>query len=180
MMVRYFFLILLMAGISKVSEAQHTLILKSGERMNGELTEYSSGKVTFNFKGSAMKFELDEISAIMFGDKQQTSGAVSVYTDDNPGAKVSADTKGVFYTMPGRILVRQPTVNNLTEKRGVVVVEIAIDKYGNIIDANPGAEGTTTNDTYLHTKAKQAAESAKFDENMVKPLKETGTMTITF
>jgi hypothetical protein len=58
------------------------------------------------------------------------------------------------------------------------VVDVTIDKYGNVIKASPGAPGTTTTSKYLLTKAKQAAESVKFDTSPTMPLETEGTITI--
>ena len=179
-MIKKVLFVLCISLLSTASFAQHTLIMKSGEKMKGELKAVSEGIVTFDFKGNAMKFEMSEVSAILLTDKNQTVSAVSVSTSGTSGVEMTTDTKGVRYVMPGRSIVKQPTVNNLTEKKGVVVVEISIDKYGNVMEANAGAAGTTTNDKYLQTMAVKAAKSAKFDQNMKKPLKESGTMTITF
>jgi hypothetical protein len=82
--------------------------------------------------------------------------------------------------MAGRKLVNQPKVDNLTQEKGIVVVSINIDKYGHVKKAEPGAEGTTTTNNYLLTKAKQAAESAIFDNCPTCPLDSKGTITIIF
>ena len=82
--------------------------------------------------------------------------------------------------MNGRKMTKQPTVSNLTMEKGLVVVDITINKYGNVIKAEPGAEGTTTTSQYLLTKGKQAAESAAFDTGPTMPLEQKGSITITF
>ena len=82
--------------------------------------------------------------------------------------------------MPGRKLNRQPKIDNLTMEKGIVVIAITINKYGNVVKAEPGAEGTTTTSQYLLTKAKQAAESAMFDGGTTFPLEQKGTITVTF
>ncbi len=65
-------------------------------------------------------------------------------------------------------------------EKGIVVVEITINKYGNVIKAVPGIEGSTTTSNYLFTKAKQAAQSVMFDTGPTMPLEQKGTITITF
>ena len=76
--------------------------------------------------------------------------------------------------------MKQPKIDNLTMEKGIVVVEITINKYGNVVKAVPGIEGTTTTSNYLHTKAKHAAESVKFDTSPVMPIEQKGTLTIIF
>jgi hypothetical protein len=155
------------------SRAQHSVLLKSGDRMNGEVVALKDGNLTFSFKGNMMNFKISEVLSIQFSE---SVSAVKTGTD----APVNSGTKGVSYVMNGRKIVKQPVINNLTTEKGVVVVEITINKYGNVIKAEPGAEGTTTTSQYLLTKAKQAAESVTFDTAPTSPLEQKGTITILF
>lgn len=154
--------------------SQHLLTLKTGEKMNGTVQMIKDGSLTFLFKGNPMNFKVNEISSINFDDKM-TSGIGEVKS-----ATTSVGTKGVTYVMNGRKLVNQPKVDNLTQDKGTVVVNINIDKYGHVKKAEPGAEGTTTTNNYLLTKAKQAAESALFDNCPTCPLDTKGTFTVVF
>lgn len=158
--------------ISSGLSAQHTLVLRSGEKMSGEVKSLQDGVVKFAFKGNDMSFKVTEIASIQF------DGTASGGGSDN-GVKTSG-TKGVSYVMAGRKMTKEPKIDNLTMEKGVVVVEITINKYGNVIKAVPGIEGSTTKSNYLLTKAKQAAESVMFDTSPVMPLEQKGTMTITF
>jgi hypothetical protein len=157
------FLLLL---ISLSLSAQHTLILKSGEKMNGILKSYNDGKAVFEFKGNEMKFNASEIASIVF--------------DDRPAAAEPTGQKGVSYVLEGRKLVKQPVFENLTMKKGIVVVAVTVDKYGSVLKANPGAEGTTTTDKYLLDLSKNAAQGAKFDNCPKCPLQMEGIITFTF
>jgi hypothetical protein len=152
--------------------AQHTLVLKSGEKMNGEVKKLEDGKITFMFKGNAMTFTVAEIEAIYFSKKAEDAAAKP--------AEQTTGMKGVSFEMAGRQLVKPPKAENLTMKKGIVVVAISIDKYGHIMKAEPGAEGTTTTDDYLLKLAKQGAESAMFDNCPKCPLEMKGTITLTF
>jgi hypothetical protein len=49
-----------------------------------------------------------------------------------------------------------------------------------VIKAVPGAPGSTSNSEYLKTKAKQAAESAIFNNVPTAPLEQKGYITIAF
>jgi hypothetical protein len=158
----------LLASVS--IRAQHTLLLKSGEKMTGEVKSLQDGVIKFSFKGNDMTFKVAEVSSIQFdGTASATSNASKTST-----------TKGVSYVMAGRKMTKEPKIDNLTMEKGVVVVEITINKYGNVIKAVPGIEGSTTISNYLLTKAKQAAESVMFDTSPVMPLEQKGTITITF
>jgi len=152
--------------------AQHSLTLKSGEKMNGEVVALKDGNVSFNFKGNTMNFKVSDIQSIQFSE---AAGIKPSGTTPATGS-----TKGYTYVMNGRKMTKNPVINNLTMEKGIVVVEITINKYGNVVKAEPGAEGTTTTSQYLMTKAKQAAESAAFDSAPTSPLEQKGTITITF
>lgn len=153
--------------------AQHTLILKSGEKMTGEVKSIEAGKLVFMFKGNAMNFTIAEVEAIWFA---KPAGAA----DSKPAEQSTTGMKGVSFELAGRQLTKPPVVDNLTMKKGIVVVAITIDKYGHVMKSEAGAEGTTTADTYLLTKAKQAAESAIFDSCPKCPLEMKGTITLTY
>lgn len=145
--------------------------------MNGEVVAINDGKLSFSFKGNIMNFKITEVASIAFLEGTTTSPAVA---PSSTKTITTSGTKGVSYVMNGRKMMNQPVVNNLTAEKGIVVVEITINKYGNVIKAEPGAEGTTTTSQYLLTKAKQAAESVHFDTFQVAPLEQKGTITIVF
>jgi hypothetical protein len=166
-----YFIILIFTLTFFSAKAQQTVILKTGEKLNGELQSISGKTVNFFHNGSVLTFDVAQISSIQFdGDVKP----------NNPNAGTGSGTKGVSFIMPGRKITKQPKVDNLTMEKGIVVVAVTINKYGDVIKAEPGAEGTTTMSQYLLTKAKQAAESAKFDGGTTMPLEQKGTVTITF
>jgi hypothetical protein len=166
-------LLLVALFISVSGFAQHALLLKSGERMSGEVIGIKDGMLTFSFKGNNMSFKVSEVQSIQFGDGDAAPAK-------SGGSATTSGTKGVSYVMNGRKMTKQPVISNLTQEKGIVVVEITINKYGNVIKAEPGAEGTTTTSQYLLTKAKQAAESVAFDTFPTTPIEQKGTITITF
>jgi outer membrane biosynthesis protein TonB len=57
---------------------------------------------------------------------------------------------------------------------GVVVVEISVDRKGNVTEAVPGVKGSTTLDEYLLKEARDAAMKAKFDSDDKAPLLQKG------
>ena len=170
MTMKYFMIaFLLCLGIG--ANAQHTVVMKDGKKMEGELQSIVDNTVTFFYKGSNITFHVGEITSIIFDGKIPSGGG---------SAATPAGTKGTSFLMPGRKLVKQPKVDNLTMEKGIVVIAVTINKYGNVVKAEPGAEGTTTTSNYLLTKGKQAAESAMFDGGTTFPLEQKGTITVTF
>lgn len=152
--------------------AQHTLLLKSGEKMSGEVKSIQDGKLSFLFKGNIMSFNVSDIETIHFSDR--TAGSVQSSIEMNTGMK------GVSYVLEGRKITKAPVYENLTMKKGIVVVAISVDKYGHVTKAEPGVEGTTTTDSYLLTLAKKGAETTLFDNCPKCPLEMKGTITLTF
>lgn len=89
-----------------------------------------------------------------------------------PGKKFGFDLKG-------RAIVNPPSLPKDTKEEGKVVVEITVDKEGNVIEANPNGRGTTTSSAVLKAKARQAALATKF--NVSGQFEEQkGTITIVF
>ncbi len=160
-------LFLILAGRQAV--AQHTLILRSGEKMTGEVVSLADGNIAFVFKGNKMHFNVADVAAIEFDEKGGKNRA-------------SSDTglKGVSYVLEGRTMTKPPQFENLTMKKGIVTVAVTVDKYGSVRKAEPGAEGTTTTDEYLLTLSQKAAQSTKFDNCPKCPLEMHGTITFTY
>ena len=51
------------------------------------------------------------------------------------------------------------------DRPGKVVVDVSIDREGNVVDATPGAVGTTITDNHVYLEAQKAAKQYKFDPN---------------
>ena len=79
----------------------------------------------------------------------------------------------------GRNVVVAPEFLRDTKDEGTVVVEITVNKAGEVIEATPNGRGTTTSNAVLRAKATQAAKSTKFNaDNRFEEQK--GTLTIVF
>lgn len=85
--------------------------------------------------------------------------------------------KGPGFELRGRTPVSLFTPLDNSQETGKVVVDITVDKYGKVTYANPGGRGSTTTNTNLFRKAKEAALKAKFSP---KPEIEEQKGTITF
>ena len=70
---------------------------------------------------------------------------------------------GVDANLDGRTPVSLPEPVNDFQKEGKVVVQVKVDRSGNIVEAIPGIKGSTTLDSYLLNVAKKAALSSRFD-----------------
>jgi hypothetical protein len=162
--------------------AQHSIQMKSGEKRIGKVQSLNNGVVDFLYKGAVQKINTSDIYSINF-----VEGGESIVPEPKSGFKgepgekqVSSGDYKVRYKVADRVISKPPKIDNLTQEKGTVVVEIAIDKYGHVKKAVPGAPGSTTTSEYLKTKAMQAAQSAIFESVPTAPLEQTGYMVIVF
>lgn len=72
----------------------------------------------------------------------------------------------------------KPAYNAQVE--GTVVVMIKVDQYGTVMEAIPGAEGTTISDKALWNAARSAALKVHFNQDSKAPTTQTGTITYVF
>lgn len=163
--------------------AQHVVNLKNGDKMNGNVKSLKDGVVTLQFKGNDIKLEVAEINSIVFDPSSGLTSTTNnvTYKEKEVGEKsITSGSYLVKYKVADRSIAKTPQISNLTQEKGTVVVDITIDKYGHVVKAVPGGTGSTTNSEYLKTKAKQAAESAIFDNVPTAPLEQKGYMIISF
>ncbi|MDY6802086.1 MAG: hypothetical protein SVU94_12805 [Bacteroidota bacterium] len=99
---------------------------------------------------------------------------------DNYSDLNSSGNNGINYSLEGRNPESLPKPEYNYQIEGKVVVEITVDKYGNVADANPGVKGSTTLEATLLAAAKKAALKAKFDRKPDAPAYQRGTITYYF
>jgi len=160
-----------------IAFTQHTLIQKDGTHLKGELTWVKDNRITFFTGGRPLDMDMSTVRTIHF------------YDSDAKPDPIMSETRKVFnngsdrieYIMDGRTMTKFPKIVIGNEAKGVVVVDVAIDKYGNVLSAEPGAEGSqTTDDKYLFYKAKFACQEAKFDTFPTAPLRTEGKIFVVF
>ena len=66
------------------------------------------------------------------------------------------------------------------QEGGIVVVDIWVDNYGNVVKAVPGGEGTTVMDKSLIAAARKAAMETHFNMSAEAPAMQQGTITYYF
>lgn len=160
--------------ISTFAVAQHTIVMKNGDKIDGLVTSLNNGVIEIHKNQTISKINLSEVSEIKFDQPGQKA------TTEIGEKSIQAGPYLVRYKVADRTIAKAPRIDNMTQKRGTVVVSVSINKYGNVIKATPGAPGSTTSDEYLLTKAKQGAESAIFNNVPTAPLEQTGYITIPF
>ena len=87
---------------------------------------------------------------------------------------------GISFNLGGRAALSIPIPDYLKQKSGTVVVEVTVDRSGNVTKAVPGVRGSTTLDNDLLKAAENAALRAKFDVSPNAPAFQTGTITYIF
>jgi colicin import membrane protein len=89
--------------------------------------------------------------------------------------------KGISYSLAGRTPQSLPKPEYNYQIEGIVVVEVTVDRNGNVTNATTtGVKGSTTLNEYLHRVAKEAAKAAKFDRKPNAPAYQKGTITYHF
>lgn len=84
------------------------------------------------------------------------------------------------FELSGRSIYNRPVVEDRSKETGKVVVQIAVDRSGKVISANPGYKGSTNLSPSLLEKAKQGALDARFSAKHDGPEVQYGTITFVF
>ena len=78
------------------------------------------------------------------------------------------------------VLGTLPHPNYGVQESGIVVVAIWVDNYGNVVKAQPGADGTTVTSKELWNAARNAAMKTHFNQSVDAPAMQQGTITYIF
>ena len=100
--------------------------------------------------------------------------------NEGTGTGSGPDGGGVKYSLTGRRVAKKPNISANSKDVGIVVVNITVDRAGNVIKADAGARGTTTLNADKLREAKNAALSTKFSPKADGPEEQYGTMTVSF
>ena len=93
----------------------------------------------------------------------------------------SLDLDTVYeYDLAGRQARSLPKPKYDIQSEGIVVVEVTVDRNGNVTKATPGVRGSTTLEEYFLRVAREAALTAKFDRKPDAPVIQKGTITYHF
>lgn len=82
--------------------------------------------------------------------------------------------------MAQRSFVNKPTVDDDHRSTGRIVVEIHVDKNGNVLYAQAGAKGTTITNYSLFMKCENAVKNAKLNSSDNAPDTQVGYVTFVF
>ena len=160
-----------------IALGQHTILLKDGEMLKGEVIRLDKGALIMMHNGAPRNLKVDDVRAIQFYQEEGLVGSAII-----PGRKSFSGPNGaVSYNMDGRDMIKCPKITLGSNDQGTVAVDVMIDRYGNVKIAEPGAPGTkTSNDTYLFPKAKLACQEAKFNNDPKAQIETRGQIFVEF
>jgi outer membrane biosynthesis protein TonB len=82
--------------------------------------------------------------------------------------------------MAQRSFVNKPSVTDDNHRTGKVVVDIRVDKNGNVVYASAGAAGTTISDSRLLQKCEDAVRNSKLNSSENAPDNQVGKVVFVF
>ncbi|RLD67603.1 MAG: hypothetical protein DRI84_02040 [Bacteroidetes bacterium] len=176
-MIRQIILIIAFCFITVSTIGQHFVILKSGKKIECVVNALNNDTLEIYVDMMLQKVPLIEVTSIYFAQHVEYDGKL---TEKAETISVKSGTYTIQYKIKNRKMTTIPPVSNATEKKGRVVVKVTIDRYGNVMKAEPGYIGSTTTDKYLLTKAMTVAKAARFDIVMTDPLSVEGIIIINY
>lgn len=104
--------------------------------------------------------------------------------DGDPSASAHAGggigTNGIAFNLGERTVAELKKPVYESQAQGTVVVTIRVNRYGKVINATAGAKGSTTTNSYLYARAKEAALQTTFDTKANAPEVQIGTIVYHF
>lgn len=177
---KFFYSVLKKNGIY-YSEKQHCYVkkLKNTEEellLEKQRQEEQRKQIELLRRQNKEKFEQQEEQ--QFEQRRQSE---EQYQQQTFRSNVVSGSNGINFNLAGRSLCSTPpTPEYNSESEGKVVVEIRVDRKGNVVSASPGKAGTSTNDPILREAAKNAALKTKFNSDPNAAEIQVGTITYTF
>lgn len=98
----------------------------------------------------------------------------------NDGTGGNGDGKGYSFSLGNRSMRVPPNISDQSQEQGKVVVDITVDKLGNVLSASGPGRGSTTTSSNLVRKAKEAAMKSKFSPSPEGVEEQRGTITFVF
>jgi len=111
------------------------------------------------------------------GDKGQIDG--NPYASSYYGSG-GAGSGGTGYGLSGRSLKSSDKFVQECNEQGTVVVEIEVDRSGNVVKATPGVKGSTNTAQCLKEAAAKTAKSYKWNADSNAPTRQIGFVVVNF
>ena len=92
----------------------------------------------------------------------------------------NGDGAGIGFDLTGRNVRSLPRLEDRSQEQGRVVIEIIVDKSGNVLRADGPARGSTITNASLVRKSMEAAKKAKFSPSPQGVEEQKGSITFNF
>jgi len=160
----------------KKEEEQRLAQAAAEQRKVGEINNRAKNAFGGNGKGTSDSKSTSQ--GVTYGSGNQgTPGGTANAEKYGPGGGVG---NGVSYSLDGRNAQSLPKPYYPGNEEGVVVVQVTVNKSGQVAKAEAGVRGSNTADPELIAAAKKAALQAKFNVDNNAPAFQTGTITYRF
>jgi hypothetical protein len=171
--------VLVISVLSFHGLGQHSVVLKTGEKIQGVVMELADDELTVYVNRVAKTIHLRDVSSIFFDEYVPYDGSLKNETPIKSIKSLDGDYM-VKYQIKDRTMTQAPKLSNATQKKGTVVVEVIVNRAGTVLKSKSGVTGSTTSDEYLLTKAEYACKGIQFDEHMTGPLETKGLIFIEY
>lgn len=127
----------------------------------------------------SLQARLDSLEIISRLEKQ--AEALQMEIDNFEDVNHRQNSVSDIVPLKGRKLIGTlPFPSYNVKESGTVVVTIWVDPYGNVVKAQPGADGTTVTSRKLWAAARDAAMKAHFNKKTNAPALQQGAITYIF
>lgn len=171
-------------------------VIKSEEKKSEQVTDTKTEvKEEVKVDPKPDKATSEALSSFIDGPKTEGQAQGSEGDDTRPGDKgdlsgdpnsssyygigVGLDGDG-NYMLGGRKALVKKIIAHECNQEGIVVVDIDVDRQGNVIRAFPGVKGTTNNSKCLLDPARDAALQTKFNADDKAPARQIGKIIYHF
>lgn len=110
------------------------------------------------------------------GNQGKTTGSTLTNNYNGTGSGNGGNLTG----LPNRNFITKPSVSDDSRRTGKIVVDIRVDKGGNVIYARAGAKGTTITDNNLLQKCEDAVRNSKLNALETAADVQIGTVVFVF
>jgi len=129
------------------------------------------------YKGSTGNNNNNQSGSV--GD-EGTAGSIYGSPDSNNQSGLGGSGSGISFSLSGRSSVSLPKPIYDSQEQGRIVVEVHVNKKGDVIKAVAGKSGTTIADQKLWAKTESAALKTTFSPNQKASEIQIGTITYNF
>lgn len=154
---------------------------KKEEKIEKEVEKIEEPKVSEHLQSLLNKFkDKSKNAGGSYGNENAEGNQGAENGNPDGGAEGGNLPGGGSYKLAGRGVLSVPKIEDKSQEEGKVVVDIIVDRNGDVIRAIAGGKGSTTTSSILLMKAKEAAQKAKFSPNPNAPAEQYGQMTFVF